>query len=335
MSNSLLLDIVLTLALTATGGSVLVARDLFQSIVLFIVFGMLLGVAWCRLDAVDVALAEFAIGAGLTGALLINTLAATRGRMPAPPLPAEGRRLGRFCATVLLAIVPAGGLAIAVFPLTPSGAVPRIAIDESLPRSGVANPVTAVLLNFRAYDTLLEVAVLLAAGLTVLAVSPARPDTSTRPVGPVLRTFAQLLVPLVVLVAAYILWVGTKAPGGAFQAAAMLGGGGVLLIVCGARPPGGEHRRWRLGLVVGLVVFLLVALGGNLTGGHFLELSPRWANVSILLVEIALTVSITLIFVVLFSGTSPRHDAGRTAKIESESAPTNSARTWDLQEPPP
>jgi hypothetical protein len=36
-------------------------------------------------------------------------------------------------------------------------------VTEALPRSGVENPVTAVLLNFRAWDTLLESVVLLAA----------------------------------------------------------------------------------------------------------------------------------------------------------------------------
>ena len=49
MTSSLLpLDVVLALALVVIGTSVLLARDLFQSIVLFIVFGMLLGIVWFR-----------------------------------------------------------------------------------------------------------------------------------------------------------------------------------------------------------------------------------------------------------------------------------------------
>lgn len=50
-------------------------RDLFKAIVLFIAFGLLMALAWVRLDAPDVALAEAAIGAGLTGALLMAALA--------------------------------------------------------------------------------------------------------------------------------------------------------------------------------------------------------------------------------------------------------------------
>lgn len=59
-----------------------------------------------------------------------------------------------------------------------------IAEADNFPPSGVGNPVTAVLLNFRAYDTLLEVAVLLAAVFAVLPVTQScnwlRADTTTR-----------------------------------------------------------------------------------------------------------------------------------------------------------
>jgi uncharacterized MnhB-related membrane protein len=53
----------------------LACPDLFKAIVLFVVFGLLMALAWVRLDAPDVALAEAAIGAGLTGALLMAALA--------------------------------------------------------------------------------------------------------------------------------------------------------------------------------------------------------------------------------------------------------------------
>ena len=54
--------------------------DLFKAIVLFISFGLLVTLVWSRLGAKDIAIAEAAIGAGLTGALL---LAAWR-RLQAP-----------------------------------------------------------------------------------------------------------------------------------------------------------------------------------------------------------------------------------------------------------
>ncbi len=52
----------------------LASPDLFRAIVLFIAFGLLMALAWVRLDAPDIALAEAAIGAGLTGALLLAAL---------------------------------------------------------------------------------------------------------------------------------------------------------------------------------------------------------------------------------------------------------------------
>jgi energy-converting hydrogenase B subunit D len=42
---------------------------------LFIAFGLLMALVWGRLNAFDVAMAEAAIGAGLTGALLLAALA--------------------------------------------------------------------------------------------------------------------------------------------------------------------------------------------------------------------------------------------------------------------
>ena len=67
-------DIVLGLALLWLAWRALASPDLFRAIVLFIAFGMLMALAWVRLNAPDVALAEAAIGAGLTGALLLSAL---------------------------------------------------------------------------------------------------------------------------------------------------------------------------------------------------------------------------------------------------------------------
>jgi energy-converting hydrogenase B subunit D len=84
MSPGLALDALLAVILLWLGWATLSSRDLFRGIVLFIAFGLVLSMTWVRLRAPDVALAEAAIGAGLTGALLL----ATWGRLPgrgAPP----------------------------------------------------------------------------------------------------------------------------------------------------------------------------------------------------------------------------------------------------------
>jgi energy-converting hydrogenase B subunit D len=60
------------------GWRALATAELFRAVALFIVFGLVMTLAWVRLQAPDVALAEAAIGAGLTGALLLDALAHLR-----------------------------------------------------------------------------------------------------------------------------------------------------------------------------------------------------------------------------------------------------------------
>lgn len=68
------LDVALALALLWIALAALTSRDLFRAVVLFIAFGLLLSLVWVRLRAPDVALAEAAIGAGLTGALMLDAI---------------------------------------------------------------------------------------------------------------------------------------------------------------------------------------------------------------------------------------------------------------------
>jgi len=169
-------------------------------------------------------------------------------------------------------------------------------VAANLDASGVAHPVTAVLLNFRGYDTLLEVAVLLLALLGVFALSRHASDHAhpAAPAHPVLQTLARLLAPLMVLVAGYLLWIGAYAPGGAFQAGAVLAAAGVLLRLAGLLPAWAQPGRLlRGGLALGLLVFLAVAVAG-LPQGEMLHYPPALASPLILLVEAGLTLSIGL-----------------------------------------
>lgn len=74
------LDVLLVSALLATAAAALCSRDLFRAVVLFIAFGLLMTLGWVRLRAPDVALAEAAIGAGLTGVLLLDAARHFRAR---------------------------------------------------------------------------------------------------------------------------------------------------------------------------------------------------------------------------------------------------------------
>jgi len=69
---SLIFDVVLIICIVILALGTLFNRSVFTSIVLFISLGLMITIAWVRLGAIDVAIAEAAIGAGLTGALLLG-----------------------------------------------------------------------------------------------------------------------------------------------------------------------------------------------------------------------------------------------------------------------
>lgn len=74
MENANLLDFILAASLLMLAWRLVTTPDLFKAAVLFITLSLLMALAWVRLRAPDIALAEAALGAGITGILLIDTL---------------------------------------------------------------------------------------------------------------------------------------------------------------------------------------------------------------------------------------------------------------------
>ncbi len=210
---------------------------------------------------------------------------------------------------VMLLSVFAVGLASAVLSLPAQAPGLSAEVAANIEKSGVTNPVTAVLLNYRAYDTLLELAVLLLALLGVWSLGGASQRFESPP-GPVLDILSRVLIPLLILVSGYLLWVGAYEPGGAFQAGAVLGAIGVLLLLSGWRPDALLNHRFagfslRLTLVAGLLVFIVVGLAFMLFARPFLEYPPELAAGLILLIETAATLSIGISLAALFLAGEP------------------------------
>jgi multisubunit Na+/H+ antiporter MnhB subunit len=181
-------------------------------------------------------------------------------------------------------------------------------VAERLAESGVSNPVTAVLLNFRGYDTLLEIAVLLLALSSVWAVGRVHHPLPPIRAGYMLESMTRVLLPLLVLVAGYLLWVGSKRPGGAFQAGSVLAAALLLLLFSGQmweRLASWNLSVWRKLTALGLTVFLLVALAMIGSGRNLLEYTSASAGGWILLIEAALTISIAAMLAGLFLGGEP------------------------------
>ncbi|MBK5940643.1 hydrogenase subunit MbhD domain-containing protein [Halochromatium roseum] len=316
----LAIDLVLALTLLWLAWRALNSPDLFRAVVLFIALGLVLGLVWVRLDAVDIALAEIALGAGVTGALLLAALAKLQpaasqtdelqtAELQTAELQTDQAAvmapiaLRLFIALLLLAFL--AGLGFAVWQLwVPAPGLSNL-VEARLDESGVAYPVTAVLLNFRGYDTLLELAVLLLALIGVWSLSTA-PHLGDEEPEPALAALSRLLAPLMILVAAYLVWVGAYAPGGAFQAGSVLGAAGVLLRLSGWRLSL-SATGWplRLVLVLGVAVFAFIGLAVIGFDQPLLGYPPGWAKPAILAIELAATLSIGAILAALFIGGRP------------------------------
>ncbi len=300
MDAMLVFDVALALALVGLAWAVLAAEDLFAAVVLFIVFGLMTALAWVRLAAPDVALAEAAIGAGVTGALLLATLRRIGGAESAETTPRPV-----LIGVGALAAAVTSGLGAAFLAAPAQGPGLEAAIAANLAASGVEHPVTAVLLNYRAYDTLMEVVVLFAAVVAVWSVAQA-PEPATPLLGPLHAGFARVALPAAVVVGAYLLWAGATMPGGAFQGGAVLGAVAILALLARDYVPAPAHRAWARGaFLAGTAVFALVAAGVGFGPRMAFEYPPALAKPLILLIEAVVTLSIAATLAALFFGREP------------------------------
>ncbi len=193
-------------------------------------------------------------------------------------------------------------------------AAPRTLTREvhgALDAANVAQPVTAVLLVFRGYDTLLEVGVLLLAWVAALSVVglpslrsvPGVPGVAGVPARhPLLRAATGHLVPVMVLVAGHLVMLGTRGPGGAFQAGAVLAATFVLLWIAGHRTLFGRPALLqRLVAAGGFVFFFVAALAPALRrGGSPFAWSASATPAVVLAVELLLMLGIGATLAALF-----------------------------------
>jgi len=288
-----------------------VARSTFAAAVGFVAYGMLLTLVWVQLRGVDVALIEGAIGGGLTGAMLLLAAARLRGTEAAARTEQPGA-LTRI-TTGLVAACVTTALAAAVLALPDPAPTLARETAAALPATGVGNPLTGVLLAFRAMDTLLEAIVVLFAMIGVWSLAPdrawgGRPGRLYRadPDG-ILAWLARVLPPIGIVIAVYIFWIGADLPGGKFQGASILAAMWLLVVMAGLTDAPPVSRRWvRFGLIAGPVVFLAVGAAGVVTTGAFLAYPDGLAKPLIKVVEWALLPSLALTLALILAGASER-----------------------------
>ncbi|HUF80550.1 MAG TPA: DUF4040 domain-containing protein [Burkholderiales bacterium] len=145
------------------------ARNLFAVVVLFTIYSFLMATVLVALDAVDVAMTEAAVGAGMSTVLLLAALSLCKseeskaGRRTWLPL-----MLASACG--LLLVWGSFGLPAFSDPNAPIHThVAARYIEKGMAETGIPNIVTAVLASYRGFDTLGEVTVVFTGGIGVIA----------------------------------------------------------------------------------------------------------------------------------------------------------------------
>jgi multicomponent Na+:H+ antiporter subunit B len=144
-------------------------RNLLAVIILGGIYSFLMATVLVALDAVDVAMTEASVGAGISTVLLLAALYLCRGEEARP----VRRPWGAFALSLTLGgVIVYGTLGLPGFgdseAVIHSHVVPRY-LERAVAETEVPNVVTAVLASYRGYDTLGETTVVFTAGAGVVA----------------------------------------------------------------------------------------------------------------------------------------------------------------------
>jgi multicomponent Na+:H+ antiporter subunit B len=149
-------------------------------------------------------------------------------------------------------------------------------LNHGVEDTGAPNIVTAVVLNYRALDTLGEVTVLFIAslGVGVFLSLQGKRDTEGKhdlpPASLIVRRGSQFLFPLILLFGGYIFLHGHLTPGGGFQGGSVIASAFLLMFLGNA---GYRLRQRPLAVTESLagITFVIIGLIGLVIGGYFLN----------------------------------------------------------------
>ncbi len=202
-------------------GATLRHRDRLTALIFLSVVGTVVALIFVRFGAPDLALTQLSVEL----ATIMLLLLALRYLPHQTEADRPGSRPGRDWLIAGLSGLGMASLAYAIL-TRPYETISGFHIAQAKPAGGGTNVVNVILVDFRGFDTLGEIAVLAMAGLGVAAllaglrltprVESARNAADRHPV--MLKMLAQLLLPLTLAVAAFIFLRGHNLPGGGFIA---------------------------------------------------------------------------------------------------------------------
>ncbi len=155
-------------------------------------------------------------------------------------------------------------------------------LEQGEQEAGTRNFVAAVILNYRAYDTMGEVAIFSAALAGIFAVlgvgrrrigSAAFLDRSGVSFSVVSKTAAVLLIPLIILFSLYVIVYGMDLPGGGFQGGAAIGAGVMIATVAFGFRAAQSRITHSMRIMLegtGISAFFLIGTAGVISGASFL-----------------------------------------------------------------
>jgi multicomponent Na+:H+ antiporter subunit B len=143
-------------------------RSLFGIVILSSIYSFLMATVMVALDAVDVAMTEASVGAGVSTVILLAALHLIKTTEMRPTRP-------QFIPLVLAIFVGAaivwGTLGLPPFGAADAPIHQHVAphyLQNSIAETHVPNVVTSVLADYRSYDTLGETTVIFTAGIGVM-----------------------------------------------------------------------------------------------------------------------------------------------------------------------
>jgi len=253
-------------------------RQRLTALILAGAVGLVVALAFVKFSAPDLALTQLSVEV-VTIVLLLLALYF----LPAQS-PAEDTKNQSWRHATLAVAAGGGATALAWAVLTrPADSISDWFLANSVSGGGGSNVVNVILVDFRGFDTFGEITVLAIAALGIFAMleglrlpGPGRDaagrawDSDRHPL--IMATFARLLLPLALLVSAFIFLRGHNLPGGGFIAGLITAIALIMQYLANGvawtheRLPAHTHP-W---IAAGLVVALLTGLASWLFGRPFL-----------------------------------------------------------------
>ncbi|MBK8962914.1 MAG: monovalent cation/H+ antiporter subunit A [Candidatus Competibacteraceae bacterium] len=259
----------------ATVGVVIWHRQRLVALILMGAVGLVVVLTFAKFSAPDLALTQLAVEM-VTVVLLLLALYFLPQHSPLESTPLQRG------AHLALAVAAGGGAAALTWAVLtrPYDSIAGYFLANSVPGGGGANVVNVILVDFRGYDTLGEISVLALAGLGIYALlerlrldGPERDaggrswDTDTQPA--IMAALSRLLLPLALLMAAFIFLRGHNLPGGGFIAGLITAAALIVQYLANGVAWSQERLPWEMPLFIGLGLSASAAAGlGSLLFGY-------------------------------------------------------------------